>query len=233
MAKILKPTIDIKTGITEINKVRSDLHNEESHILRALLKKELLKLLAEIEKDPSYNEASRAKFNETVKQLLELLEEEAEHKDPQKKYHIPSKEVHYNRNQNMPIERLPQSPKQAVEWGWNDKVASDCHQFSSPDKSNVKYVSPDGKDEVIFDFDGVIVTAPEDCGTYNFADPETDPIGHFYEDVLPWLMWGNSVDDTTNTQQRLRAFVVLGGANALINKVNSLKKAPAPAGSEA
>ena len=131
---------------------------------------------------------------------------------------IPTKAQHYNRNRNMPLEILPQSPAEADTLGWDDGVAADCHQFTSPDKTNRKYVSPDGKLEVIFDKNGEIVTASEDYGTYNFASPGNDPIGHFYMDVLPWIVWGNDEKDTTDMGMRLRAFVIDGGINLLKEK---------------
>ena len=105
----------------------------------------------------------------------------------------------------MPEEFLPSSQQEAAAWGWDDSVGCDCHQFTSPDRSNVKYVSPDGKSEVIFSSDGSVVTASEDYGTYNFSSPLHDPIGHFYQDVVPWLIWGNDEIDSTNVSQRLEA----------------------------
>ncbi len=126
---------------------------------------------------------------------------------------FPTKEEHYSRNQNMNPDRLPPDPETAAKWGWNDQVASDCHQFTSDDKSNVKFVSPDGRYEVIYDSEGNIVTASEDYGTYNYANPNDDYAGHFVKDVLPWIIWGNSPDDSTNPLQRGWALIVDGGIN--------------------
>lgn len=128
---------------------------------------------------------------------------------------IPSKEIHYRRNQAMPVSSLPQSPEMAVKQGWDDSVGAACHQFKCRDKTNVKYVSPDGHSEVIFDKEGNIVTASEDYGTYNFVDSRKDPAGHFYEDVLPWLLWGNDETDSTDMHQRLKSLVVYGGIETL------------------
>lgn len=124
---------------------------------------------------------------------------------------IPSIETHYGRNQLMPVSTLPQKVETAIRLGWDDSVGAACHQFTSPDRSNVKYVSPDGHKEVIFNRSGHIVTASEDYGTYNFADSRQDPVGHFYRDVLPWLLWGNDRTDSTDMHQRLKALVVYGG----------------------
>ena len=136
---------------------------------------------------------------------------------------IPSKEAHYGRNDLMPISSLPQSPEIARACHWDGSVGAACHQFSSPDKSNIKFVSPDGHSEVIFDSSGQIVTVSEDYGTYNFADSRQDPVGHFYNDVLPWLLWGNDGKDSTQMRQRLRALVIDGGIEAAQSRV---KKEP-------
>ena len=114
-----------------------------------------------------------------------------------------SKDEHYSRNNNMPISSLPQTPEEAQNLGWDDGVASNCHQFTAEGGRNTKYGSPDGRYEVIFDSKGNIVTADEDCGTYNYADPQSDPVGHFFKDVLPWYVFGNSENDSTTSEQRL------------------------------
>ncbi len=126
---------------------------------------------------------------------------------------IPSKEKHYSRNQYNTD--LPNTPEEARELGWlcsrnvedRKKGAPDdkCHQFTSPNRSHVKYVSPDGCREVIFN-GNKLVTAPEDMGTYNFCSPSKGllgKIGHFVEDMLPWYLYGNAPDDTTCLHDRV------------------------------
>ena len=104
---------------------------------------------------------------------------------------------------------LPESPQEANDLKWrNSKKLSDknpngggpaasCHQYTSPDKSNVKYVSPDGRREVIFDKYGNVVLDSRDIGTYNFSPSGTfvGSIGHFFADMLPWIIFGNDDDD--------------------------------------
>lgn len=123
---------------------------------------------------------------------------------------IPSRAQNYERNKFMPKKVLPKSPKMAKRWGWDNGVASVCHQFTSKDKSNSKWVSKDGRLEAIFDKYGKLVTDPSDYGTFNFADPNHDPLGHFMKDVLPWLAYGNSPEDSTTVAQRFNAFFVNG-----------------------
>ena len=75
-----------------------------------------------------------------------------------------------------------------------------CHQNTSPDKSNVKFVSIDGHKEVVVNSAGKIVLDPRDIGTYNFCPSKgswytRNSIGHFFVDMLPWILLGNADDD--------------------------------------
>lgn len=119
----------------------------------------------------------------------------------------PSEEEHYERNENN-IE-FPEvfDEKFFNEKDWNDNVSANCHQFSSPDRTNKKYVSRDGKYEAIYNSQNELVTDPRDIGTYNFASPDKDPLGHFFKDVYPWIKYGNSEDDTTSATERLFSFI--------------------------
>lgn len=46
---------------------------------------------------------------------------------------------------------------------WSDDVAANAHQFTATNGEHIKYVSLDGRKEVVYDSSGVkIVTAPED-----------------------------------------------------------------------
>ncbi len=88
----------------------------------------------------------------------------------------------------------------------NKGPAANAHQFSAPNRDNVKFVSPDGKMEAIYDATGTLVTDPRDVGTYNYSPFNgtiKSAIGHYVKDVKPWIRWGNSPDDTTSSWQRM------------------------------
>ncbi|MGD9910490.1 MAG: RHS repeat-associated core domain-containing protein [Candidatus Izemoplasmatales bacterium] len=114
--------------------------------------------------------------------------------------------AHYDRNDNNVD--LPENKDQAIQEGWDDSVAANCHQFSAIDGPNVKFVSPDGFREVIYDSSGNMVTDPRDIGTYNYSPSGTffGSIGHMAVDVVPWVLWGNSEDDDTNIFERAASF---------------------------
>lgn len=108
---------------------------------------------------------------------------------------------HYLRNKLN--KNLPQNDAEAERRGWrklSDKDSS-MHQFNKSDGvRNSKWVSPSGHREVVFTGKGEnqrIATDPRDVGTYNFFDPKKHPLGHATFDVMPYMLWGNSVDDST------------------------------------
>ena len=111
------------------------------------------------------------------------------------------KKIHYGRNQyNVD---LPDNQEQAEIWKWKQELAN-CHQFTAENGERyIKYVSPDGKREVIFNGNGeIVITADEDLGTYNYADPDLK-IAHSIVDVLPWILYGNTPEDTTKLYERI------------------------------
>lgn len=92
-----------------------------------------------------------------------------------------------------------------LERRFNVGVSANCHQFSAKEYGdNLKIITKDGYYEAIYDKNsGNMITDPRDIGTYNYAHPDNDPIGHAILDVVPWIIWGNSEQDTTNIFQRV------------------------------
>ncbi|MBQ9986531.1 MAG: hypothetical protein IJP38_09550 [Oscillospiraceae bacterium] len=111
-----------------------------------------------------------------------------------------ARNMHYSRNRyNVD---LPENDDAARAIGWKTERAN-CHQFTAPDGERyTKYISPDGKREVIFNEDGQIVYAAEDQGSYNYANPNFW-VQHGLLDILPWIRYGNTPYDTTTPQQRI------------------------------
>jgi hypothetical protein len=106
------------------------------------------------------------------------------------------KDAHYKRNaynRNVSFEIADDT--------WDDSVSAFYHQQGCGSKGNVKYVSPDGHSEAIFN-DKLPVIDPLNGPTYNFADPRSDWFGHFVYDMLPYWIWGNSPADPSNWYER-------------------------------
>ena len=110
--------------------------------------------------------------------------------------------VHYDVRKELNVD-IPQTEDAAIASGWygpktNPKgPAANCHQFTAEDGQNVKYVSPDGKREAIYDSKKQLVTDPRDIGTYNFSPSGSvwGTVGHVFFDMVPWVIFGNDDGD--------------------------------------
>ena len=54
---------------------------------------------------------------------------------------------------------------------------------------------------------GVIVRDCENMGSFNYKHLQQEPLGHFAQDRLPWIRWGNCPEDTTTREQRVAAYM--------------------------
>lgn len=127
---------------------------------------------------------------------------------------------HYNRNDMNT--NLPKNDADAKKQGWVKltDAQSAMHQNSKQDGvMNSKWVSPDGHKEVVFTGKGKkqhVTSDTRDEGTYNYADPNKNPVGHTVKDVLPYIFLGNEANDPTTTVSRLYG----SAANFLKMEVN-------------
>ena len=92
-----------------------------------------------------------------------------------------------------------------------DPSESVCHLQGISKKydpsKNVKFVSVDGHQEYVFNELGQLVTDPVNKGTYNYCSHEKDPVGHFLNDVIPWIKYGTGYDDPTTPLERCGIFI--------------------------
>jgi hypothetical protein len=117
-------------------------------------------------------------------------------------------QAHYAKNVEM-YSNPPQTVTaiQSGEFG----NPSDWRPTSTPE-GNVSYVYV-GNDEqykgynYVFDNGGNLVTDPATMGTYNVVDPEANVSDHVWNDILPWILLGNSTNDTTTPEQRIEAAI--------------------------
>ena len=58
---------------------------------------------------------------------------------------------------------------------------------------------------------GKVVTDPRDEATYNFFNPDKHPVGHLFADVIPWVLFGNSGQDSTFAGQRIWYMIGMPG----------------------
>jgi hypothetical protein len=80
------------------------------------------------------------------------------------------------------------------------------HQQRGADK-NAVYLSPDGHREAVYGPDGKLVADGMNDGTYNYFNPHSDAVRHFFFDMHPWILWGESAKDPTTVNERIFSYV--------------------------
>ncbi|MCU0712928.1 MAG: hypothetical protein MUC43_12775 [Pirellula sp.] len=71
---------------------------------------------------------------------------------------------------------------------------------------NKLYLSPDGKQEAVYDSKGKLVDDGFNNGSYNYFHPKKEPLSHFFFDTTPWLFFGQSSKDPTSRMERAEAW---------------------------
>ena len=129
-----------------------------------------------------------------------------------------SKEEHYARNKHNV--NVPKTLDEAKAQKWVGGVSSNAHQrHTTPGKRNVKYVSPDGHREGIYNYKGELVG-----GSYNYSSPVTNKVGHFVNDVAPYIVYGSSPNDPTTALKRTEDLLGLYGAEKVRNDIADIGK---------
>lgn len=145
---------------------------------------------------------------------------------------MPSKNEHYARNNHMidignDWTSANELSKEGKVVKMSDIKASYHKQGMSNDYNpalNDKFVTLDGKIETVYNREtGQKITDPVNQGTYNMADPNSDLLGHFFQDMLPYYIWGNSPDDPTNAWERITASYE-GDVNATKEEAANFRK---------
>lgn len=125
---------------------------------------------------------------------------------------MPSQSEHYSRNNsNVDIGTDWNSANKLAEQGQVIRMSEGKDSYHEQGTAtgydpgmNDKFVSLDGKNETVYNKEtGQKITDPVNQGTYNRADPNKDPIGHFFQDMIPYYVWGNSEDDPTTAWERI------------------------------
>ena len=122
-------------------------------------------------------------------------------------YTLVSVETHYNRNilnDADYTEQELQDEKYEPLGADNDKF----HQNNQlNNERNRKYVIGDWfSSEIVYYSDGTVNNTPEDMGTFNVYSGENlfcKYVIHSYYDVIPYIIWGNSKDDSTTIVDRI------------------------------
>ena len=113
--------------------------------------------------------------------------------------------THYNRN----LINKTYSQDELIAMGVEAEPADKAkfHQNNQLDGENKKYVIGDWfSSEVVFYSDGSVNNTPEDCGTFNIYSGDCgflNVVVHGAFDVIPYMIYGNSKDDSTTIIDRI------------------------------
>lgn len=136
-----------------------------------------------------------------------------------------SPEEHYKRN--LLNTWLPNSEKEALENWWTllNEYQTAYHNSNSPIFDfNKKYISKDWYKEIVFDYaTWVKVVSDEDMWSYNYFNPNINPLEHFIYDTIPYFLYWNSYnDETTKADRILKTFnLVPAGINDWKDNIDS------------
>lgn len=117
------------------------------------------------------------------------------------------KELHYSRNA---LNDTNYTEQELIDKGYEKEPSSSdkFHQNNQiNNESNRKYVIGDWfSSEIVYYSDGTINTTPEDMGTFNVYSGDNTFLNitvHGLCDVAPYMIWGNSKDDSTTLVDRI------------------------------
>jgi hypothetical protein len=178
----------------------------------ALGSEEHLRVIREVQRSKGTRAALRKIMSDvrTQEARLQALEEQAFHRLCNRINALIERQVgprtakeHYFRNylnRGAPktleemVALINASPP-GLKWKLQSPTQAAFHMQGPDGVYNVKFVSPDGHFEAVYDKDGILLTEANDpinMGTYNYADPASELVKHVLYDVSPFGDWGNS-----------------------------------------
>jgi hypothetical protein len=72
---------------------------------------------------------------------------------------------------------------------------------------NSVFVHENGLMEVVYDQNGNLVQDGINDGSYNYYSRTAQPLKHYFYDIHPWIIMGNSERDTTTKGERIFAYM--------------------------
>ena len=73
---------------------------------------------------------------------------------------------------------------------------------------NTVWLHPDGHKEAVYGPDGKLVQDGINDGSYNYFHPVNQPLHHFWADIHPWIILGNSRKDPTSMEERISSYIL-------------------------
>ena len=91
-------------------------------------------------------------------------------------------------------------------WRWLANTSENSIHQLRGQTGNKFYLHKDGHKEAVYDSEGKLVKDGINDGSYNYAHPVQEPLKHFNQDILPWILMGSSRKDPTTVNERIEAY---------------------------
>jgi hypothetical protein len=117
---------------------------------------------------------------------------------------VQTKEIHYFRNY---FSKSPETLSEMIDtiinkddlfdWRLMPLAAMAFHMFGEDGEYNLKFISGDGRFEVVYNKHGEKLTVDNDplnMGTFNYANQSESSVKHYQYDIEPYLKWWNAVN---------------------------------------
>jgi hypothetical protein len=92
------------------------------------------------------------------------------------------------------------------DWKKDSEIDSLCHRLNNAvDNDSYRYVGTDERFigfQLVYNGKGKLVRDPLNEGSYDIMVPSDGFIAHLTYDILPWVYWGNSTEDTSTFKDR-------------------------------
>lgn len=125
---------------------------------------------------------------------------------------------HYTRNDNQPNPPSTTSDLTSGPTGGEFTSYGETGTHNVGTSGNVDYRgNPGGAYEghqYIYDNSGNLVNNDLNGGTFDFHSPGSNLPGHFFQDVIPWLVWGNTPFDPSTPSERACALLGMNCSNS-------------------
>lgn len=118
------------------------------------------------------------------------------------------KQLHYERNRYQEATNIPLLEKDLAPDEWESKGEAIAHNLGKGVAGNTDYrgIGKRAHQQAVYDSKGQLVKTPENMGTFDFSSPSLASLREHWEmDVNPWIEWGNSPEDTTTREERIKA----------------------------
>ncbi len=124
---------------------------------------------------------------------------------------VDERQEHWDRNRishiydDVPITVFALMAEENWEERWVVRTGVATHNFDTEGNVDFRETGPCPCRQLVYDREGILVTDQTNGGSLDFVSPDDSASGHFTDDVLPWIKFGNGPDDRTTPFERFQA----------------------------